>query len=182
MATIFTNNPTNVFTNFANIMAIILRLIIIAKNQLFPFLLLLLLTLRVSNQWLLSPHSLSLLDLLSPFPQLNFKMSSLIPFVWLVMHLISPLSILSSMSLTSWLIDFACCNYTTPHSSLFSQLDLAPHPLNIRTTNGSTMFGHNIGSISTSNLSVPGVFNIPNLLLQFIFCETISLIGLSHYL
>ena len=25
------------------------------------------------------------------------------------------------------------------------------------------MFGHNIGSISTSNLSVPGVFNVPNL-------------------
>ena len=86
----------------------------------------------------------------------------------------SSLSILSSMSLTSWLIDSACCNHTTPHSSLFSQLDLAPHPLNIRTTNGSTIFGHNIGSISTSNLSIPGVFNIPNLLLQFIFCGTIS--------
>ena len=25
------------------------------------------------------------------------------------------------------------------------------------------MFGHNIGSISTSNLSVPEVFNVPNL-------------------
>ena len=25
------------------------------------------------------------------------------------------------------------------------------------------MFGHNIGSISTSNLSVPGDFNVPNL-------------------
>ena len=25
------------------------------------------------------------------------------------------------------------------------------------------MFGHNIGSISTSNLLVPGVFNVPNL-------------------
>ena len=25
------------------------------------------------------------------------------------------------------------------------------------------MFGHNIGSISTSNLSVPGVFNVPNI-------------------
>ena len=25
------------------------------------------------------------------------------------------------------------------------------------------MFGHNIGSISTSNLSVPRVFNVPNL-------------------
>ena len=53
-----------------------------------PFLLLLLLTLRLSNQWLLSPQSPSLLDPLSPFPQLTFKTLSLIPFVWLVMHLI----------------------------------------------------------------------------------------------
>ena len=51
----------------------------------------------------------------------------------------------------------------TPHSSLFSELIPAPHPLNIRTVNGSTMSGHNIGSVLTSNLSVPGVFNVPNL-------------------
>ena len=51
----------------------------------------------------------------------------------------------------------------TPHSSLFSELKLAPHPLNIRIANGSTTFGHNIGSISISNLSVSGVFNVPNL-------------------
>ena len=25
------------------------------------------------------------------------------------------------------------------------------------------MFGHNIGSVSTSNLSVPRVFNVPNI-------------------
>ena len=57
----------------------------------------------------------------------------------------------------------ACCNHITPHSSLFSELKLAPHPLNIRTTNGSTMPSHNIGSVSTSNLSVPRVFNVPDL-------------------
>ena len=60
-------------------------------------------------------------------------------------------------------MDSAYCNYMTPHSSLFSQLEPAPHPFNIRTANSSTMSGHNIGSISTSNLSVPGVFNVPNL-------------------
>ena len=27
----------------------------------------------------------------------------------------------------------------------------------------STMSGHNIGSVSTSNLSVSGIFNVPNL-------------------
>ena len=75
----------------------------------------------------------------------------------------SSLSALSSMSPTSWLMDSACCNHMIPHSSLFSELQPAPHPLNIRTANGSTMSGHNIGSISTSNLSVPKVFNVPEL-------------------
>ena len=75
----------------------------------------------------------------------------------------SSLSILSGMSPTSWLMDSACCNHMTPHSSLFSELKPAPHPLNIRTANGSTISDHNIGSVSTSNLSVPRVFNVPDL-------------------
>ena len=58
-------------------------------------------------------------------------------------------------------MDSACCNHMTPHSFLFSQLEPTPHPLNIRTANGSTMSSHNIGL--TSNLSVPGVFNVPDL-------------------
>ena len=65
------DNPTNVFVIFANVLAIVLRLAIFATNQLFQFLLLLLLTLRVANQWLLSLHSLSLLDPLSPFPEMT---------------------------------------------------------------------------------------------------------------
>ena len=73
------------------------------------------------------------------------------------------LSILSGMSPSSWLMDSVCCNHMTPHSSLFSQLEPTPHPLNIRIANGSTMFDHNIGSISTSTLSVLGVFNVLNL-------------------
>ena len=75
----------------------------------------------------------------------------------------SSLSDLSSMSPTSWIMDSACCNHMTPHSSLFSELKFVPHPLSIRTANGSTMSGHNIGFISTSNLSFFEVFNVPNL-------------------
>ena len=75
----------------------------------------------------------------------------------------SSLSALFGMSPTSWLIDSACCNHMTPHSSLFSELKPASHPLNIHTVNGSTMPGHNIGSVLTSNLSVPGVFNVPDI-------------------
>ena len=60
-------------------------------------------------------------------------------------------------------MDSAYCNHMTPHSSLFSKLKLAPLPLNIRTANGSTMSGHNIGSVSISNISVPRVFNVPDL-------------------
>ena len=69
---------------------------------------------------------------------------------------------LSSMSHSSWLMDSSYCNHMTPYSSLFSELKPAPHPLNIRTANGSTMFGHNIGYVLTSNLSVPRVFNVPD--------------------
>ena len=54
-------------------------------------------------------------------------------------------------------------HHITPHSSLFSELKPTPHPLNIRTANGSTMSSHNIGYVSTSNLSGPGVFNVPDL-------------------
>ena len=75
----------------------------------------------------------------------------------------SSLSALYGMSPTSWLMDFACCNHMTPHLSLFFELKPTPHPFNIRTANGSTIFGHNAGSVSTSNLSVPGVFNVPDL-------------------
>ena len=60
-------------------------------------------------------------------------------------------------------VDKLRCNHMTPHSSLFSELKPALHPLYISTANGSTMSGHNIGSISTSNLSVPGIFNVPDL-------------------
>ncbi|RVW74986.1 Retrovirus-related Pol polyprotein from transposon TNT 1-94 [Vitis vinifera] len=70
------------------------------------------------------------------------------------------LSVLPGKSQT-WLFDSACCNHMTPHSSLFSNLDPAPHPLNIHIADGSTMHGNSLGFVSTSNLSVPGVFHDP---------------------
>ena len=75
----------------------------------------------------------------------------------------SSLLVTSGMSPSFWLIDSACYNHMTPYSSLFSQLEPVPHPLNIHTANHSTMFGHNISSILTFNLSIPGVFNVPKL-------------------
>ncbi|WJZ85271.1 hypothetical protein VitviT2T_004816 [Vitis vinifera] len=72
------------------------------------------------------------------------------------------LSVLPGKSQT-WLFDSACCNHMTPHSSLFSNLDPAPHPLNIHIADGSTMHGNSLGFVSTSNLSVPGVFHVPDL-------------------
>ena len=63
----------------------------------------------------------------------------------------------------SWLFDSACCNHMTHHSSLFSKLELAPHPLNISIADGSTMRGNSLGFVLTSNLSVPRIFHVPNL-------------------
>uniref|UniRef100_A0A7N2LKK1 Integrase catalytic domain-containing protein n=1 Tax=Quercus lobata TaxID=97700 RepID=A0A7N2LKK1_QUELO len=61
----------------------------------------------------------------------------------------------------TWLFDSAYCNHMTPHSSLFSKLDPAPHPLNIHIANGSTMHENSLGFVSISNLFVPGVFHDP---------------------
>ena len=69
------------------------------------------------------------------------------------------LSVLPGKSQT-WLFDYTCCNHMTPHSSLFSKLDPAPHPLNIHIADGSTMHRNSLGFVLTSNLSVPRVFHV----------------------
>ena len=51
----------------------------------------------------------------------------------------------------------------TPYSSLFSKLNPAPHPLNIHIADGSTMHRNSLGFVSTSNLSIPRVFHVPDL-------------------
>jgi len=60
----------------------------------------------------------------------------------------------------SWLFHSTYCNHMTPHSSLFSKLEPAPHPVNIRIANSSTMHGNSLGFVSTSNILVPRVFHI----------------------
>ena len=74
----------------------------------------------------------------------------------------------------SWLFDSACCNHITSHLSLFSKLDPAPHPLNIHIADGSTMHGNSLGFVSTSNLSVLGVFHVPDLSYYLCSMEKIS--------
>ena len=89
-------------------------------------------------------------------------------FVWLIMHLIpllSQLCLVCLLPLSLWILWLQLHDT----SLVFSELKHAQHPLNICTTNGSTMSGHNIGSISTSNLSVLGVFNVPNLSYSLFF-------------
>ena len=68
----------------------------------------------------------------------------------------------------------------TPHSSLFSKLDPAPHPLNIHIANGSTLHGNSLGFVSTSNLSVPGVFHVPDL--SYNLCSVGQLAELGYRL
>ena len=89
------------------------------------------------------------------------------------------LSILPGKSQT-WLFDSACCNHMTPHSSLFSKLDPAPHPLNIHIADGSTMHGNSLGFVSTSNLSILGVFHVPDL--SYNLCSVGQLAELGYRL
>ena len=65
----------------------------------------------------------------------------------------------------------------TPHSSLFSKLDPASHPLNIHIADGSTMHGNNLGFVSTSNLYVPGVFHILDLSYNLCFVGQLAELG-----
>ena len=93
--------------------------------------------------------------------------------------LFTALSILPSKSQT-WLFDSAYCNHMTPHSSLFSKLDPTSHPLNIHIADGFTMHENSLGFVSTSNLSVPGVFHVPNL--SYDLCFVGQLAELSYRL
>ena len=66
----------------------------------------------------------------------------------------------------------------TPHSSLFSKLDLAPRPLNIHIANGATLQENSLSFVSTSNLSVP--FHVPDL--SYNLCSVGQLAELSYHL
>ena len=77
----------------------------------------------------------------------------------------------------TWLFDSVCCNHMTPHSSLFSKLDPTPHPLNIHIADGSTMHGNSLGFVLTSNLSVPGVFHVPDLFYNLCFVGQLAELG-----
>ena len=85
-------------------------------------------------------------------------------------------SVLPSMSHT-WLFDSTCCNHITPHLSLFSKLNLAPHPLNIHIADGSTMHGNSLGFVSTSNFFVPRVFHVPDLSYNLCFLGQLAELG-----
>ena len=65
----------------------------------------------------------------------------------------------------------------TPHSSLFSKLDLAPHPLSIHIADGSTMHGNSLNFVSTSNLSVHGVFHVLDLSNNLCSMEQLAELG-----
>ena len=65
----------------------------------------------------------------------------------------------------------------TPHSSLFSKLDPAPHPLNIHIADGSTVHGNSLGFVSTSNLFVLRVFHVHDLSYNLCFVGQLAELG-----
>ena len=77
----------------------------------------------------------------------------------------------------TWLFDSTCCNHITPYSSLFSKLDPTPHPLNIHIADGSTMHENSLGFVSTSNLSILGVFHVLDLSYNLCFVGQLAKLG-----
>ena len=88
-------------------------------------------------------------------------------------------SVLPSKS-HSWLFNFACCNHITPHLSLFSKLETAPHPFNIHIADDSTKLGNSLGFVSNSNLLVPRIFHVPDL--SYNLCFVGQLVELGYRL
>ena len=89
------------------------------------------------------------------------------------------LSVLLGKSQT-WLFYSACYNHMIPHLSLFSKLDPAPHLLNIHIVDGSTIHGNSLGFVLTSNLSILGVFHVPDLFYNL--CSVGQLAELGYHL
>ena len=52
-----------------------------------------------------------------------------------------------------------------------------PHPLNIHIADGSTMHGNSLGFVSTSNLSIPGVFHVLDLPYNLCFVGQLAELG-----
>jgi hypothetical protein len=80
---------------------------------------------------------------------------------------------------SQWFIDFACCNYMTSDSTIFShKTALSPNPA-IYIADGSHMPVSHIGSISTSNLSASDTYLMPMLSLNLLSVGQLCELGLD---
>ena len=68
-----------------------------------------------------------------------------------------------------------------PHASLFFKIEPTLHLLNIHIADGSTIHGNSIGSISTSNLSVPWVFQVPDLSYNLFYVGQLAKLGFGLF-
>ena len=99
---------------------------------------------------------------------INLSLTELQEIIAQTVHMVGNASLSTALSVLpgksqTWLFDSVCCNHMTPHSSSFSKLDPAPHPLNIYIADGFTMHGNSLGFVSTSNLFVLGVFHVADI-------------------
>ena len=81
----------------------------------------------------------------------------------------------------SWLLDSACCNHMTPHTSHFShKTHLAPYPV-IYTANSSHMYVSHIGTISYPTLTIPDTYIVPKLSLILLSVGQLCEFGLDFH-
>ena len=69
---------------------------------------------------------------------------------------------------SSWFFDSACCNHMTTNINSLSSITLASSLPLIHTANGNKMHITHTGNISTTNLTLPDTYCIPNLTLNLI--------------
>ncbi|KAK2987528.1 hypothetical protein RJ640_030197 [Escallonia rubra] len=80
---------------------------------------------------------------------------------------------------SSWFFDSGCCNHMTSHPTIFSSKSHTTNTPVIHTADGSRMHASHIGHVSTSTLTLPDTYFIPNLTLNLIFVGQLCELGLD---
>ncbi|KAK2973102.1 hypothetical protein RJ640_009754 [Escallonia rubra] len=80
---------------------------------------------------------------------------------------------------SSWFFDSGCCNHMTSHLTIFFSKSHTPNTPVIHTADGSRMHASHIGHVSTSTLTLPDTYFIPNLTLNLISVGQLCELGLD---
>lgn len=89
------------------------------------------------------------------------------------------MSRLSTGSSSTWYLDSACCNHMTSNSSIFTTTTQPAYSPIVYTADNSIMHVQHVGSVQTSSLSVPDVFQVPQVSLNLLSVGQLCELGID---